>query len=354
MIITALEIRQKTFVKSFRGYEKEEVDTFLNSLSQEWEKMVEHNKEMKRKCEVAELESQKLKSVESSLFKTLRTAEEASTNIISNAELTAQSKIEEANKVAQIKVDDATKTAKAILDEAIMKSEEIIQDAEKSSKNALDNLDQKVKALHQEVAYLEAQKTSILEMLGKIVNATSGAIGVQETEAPKSTVQFSAEYRPNYNNQVTESFFEEVNKIESENIELIINETSEINNAKFQQKEEVKETISPKEELKSVTLAPTNEITSVSEMEETVEVKAEVEEVITVKTVVAETITDAKQETFEPKAATPKAVIQEVQEKPQAPFHKYVLVDKTDEEPTKPKFENSTIEEDVSFFDMIK
>ena len=39
MKITPIEIRQKTFEKVFRGYDKEEVQAFLQSLSQEWERL---------------------------------------------------------------------------------------------------------------------------------------------------------------------------------------------------------------------------------------------------------------------------------------------------------------------------
>ena len=40
MKVTPIEIRQKDFNKVFRGYDKEEVDAFLKSLSQEWEKLM--------------------------------------------------------------------------------------------------------------------------------------------------------------------------------------------------------------------------------------------------------------------------------------------------------------------------
>ncbi|MEL6152442.1 MAG: DivIVA domain-containing protein [Bacteroidota bacterium] len=38
--ITPLEIRQKRFEKSFRGYNQEEVDAFLYSLAYAWEQSV--------------------------------------------------------------------------------------------------------------------------------------------------------------------------------------------------------------------------------------------------------------------------------------------------------------------------
>ena len=52
MRITPLDIRQKTFEKNFRGYEKDEVNAFLLTLSQEWERVLDENKECRIKLEV--------------------------------------------------------------------------------------------------------------------------------------------------------------------------------------------------------------------------------------------------------------------------------------------------------------
>ena len=57
MKITPLEIRQKSFERNFRGYDKEEVDAFLASLSQEWERISEEHKESRYKLELAEKEA---------------------------------------------------------------------------------------------------------------------------------------------------------------------------------------------------------------------------------------------------------------------------------------------------------
>ena len=74
MKITPLEIRQKTFEKIFRGYDKDEVNAYLQSLSMEWERMLEENKKLELKIENLVEEVNKLRDLESSLFKTLKTA----------------------------------------------------------------------------------------------------------------------------------------------------------------------------------------------------------------------------------------------------------------------------------------
>ena len=49
MNITPLEIKQKTFEKAFRGFEKHEVQAFLASLANEWERLQNDYKALKKK-----------------------------------------------------------------------------------------------------------------------------------------------------------------------------------------------------------------------------------------------------------------------------------------------------------------
>jgi cell division initiation protein len=123
--------------------------------------MIEVNKDLKRKLEQAENESQKLKAVESSLFRTLKTAEDASTSIIAQAEQNAAQRIEQSENIAQ-----------TIIDEAKQKSEEIIADAEMRSKSALNNLDVKVSSLRTEVKELETLKNKFISELSKVAQNT--------------------------------------------------------------------------------------------------------------------------------------------------------------------------------------
>lgn len=85
MKVTPLEIRQKGFEKKLRGYDKDEVNAFLLSLSQEWERVLDESKELKIKLETSEREVQKLREVENSLFKTLKTAEDTGANVVEQA-----------------------------------------------------------------------------------------------------------------------------------------------------------------------------------------------------------------------------------------------------------------------------
>src|SRR5688572_25779506 len=101
MKITPLEIRQKTFEKAFRGLDKDEVHAFLLTLSQQWERMNDENKDLKMKLEVANRDVQKMREVESSLYKTLKTAEDTGNNMMEQASKSAELQLRE----AQLKAD---------------------------------------------------------------------------------------------------------------------------------------------------------------------------------------------------------------------------------------------------------
>src|SRR6478609_12196476 len=102
MRITPLDIRQKTFEKNFRGYEKDEVNAFLLTLSQEWERMMDENKELRMKLESSEREVLKLREVEGSLYKTLKTAEDTGANVIEQARQTAELHLRESQIQAEL------------------------------------------------------------------------------------------------------------------------------------------------------------------------------------------------------------------------------------------------------------
>src|SRR5882672_2059895 len=125
MRITPLDIRQKTFEKNFRGYEKDEVNAFLLSLSQEWERIVDENKELRIKLEGTEREVLKLREVESSLYKTLKTAEDTGANVIGQARQAAELHMRESQFKAEAMLNEAKTKAKDVIEESDQRAKEI-------------------------------------------------------------------------------------------------------------------------------------------------------------------------------------------------------------------------------------
>lgn len=157
MKITPLEIRQKSFEKHFRGYDKDEVNAFLLTLSQEWERILDESKEWRIKLEAAEREVTKLREVESSLYKTLKTAEDTGANVIEQARVAADLHLRE----SQLKSEE-------ILNEAKMKANDTIDEAEQRSKMILADMEERLRTLVEEYKKMESSREHLLVELRRI------------------------------------------------------------------------------------------------------------------------------------------------------------------------------------------
>ncbi len=161
MKITPLEIRQKAFEKNFRGYNQDEVNAFLQTLSQEWERMYDENKELRIKLEATEREVLKLREVESSLYKTLKTAEDTGANVI-----------EQARQAAELGMRESQLKAEALLNEAKTKARNVIEEAEVRSKNTLVEMEDRLRAMIDSYKKLEGTRDDLLQDLKRISQDT--------------------------------------------------------------------------------------------------------------------------------------------------------------------------------------
>ncbi|HRI80378.1 MAG TPA: DivIVA domain-containing protein [Cyclobacteriaceae bacterium] len=172
MRITPLEIRQKTFERTLRGYDKDEVNGFLLSLSQEWERNIDETKDLRSKLETCEREIAKLREVETSLFKTLKTAEDTGANVVGQA-----------NKEAQLLLKEAQLQAEAVLNEARDKAKNTVEEADATSKQWLGEMEDNLKALVVQYKAIEAQRNNLIDDLKRLANEVMDrAERVKQTE----------------------------------------------------------------------------------------------------------------------------------------------------------------------------
>jgi cell division initiation protein len=161
MKITPLEIRQKSFEKVFRGYDKDEVNAFLQILSSEWEKSVDEKKEVLIKLESSEKEITKLREVENSLYKTLKTAEDTGANMI-----------EQAKKAAELQLKETQMKSDNILREAKAKSKMIIENTEKHARDIISNMLSEIKSLEQNFSAALNLKENLIADLTSLSSST--------------------------------------------------------------------------------------------------------------------------------------------------------------------------------------
>jgi len=109
--ITPIEIEQVEFKSGFKGYNKEEVKSFLIEIAEEFKILIEENSELKKEIELLKSQLQKYKGIEDKLQNSLimlqdversktHQAEKESELIIKQAELDAEKILEETRKKA--------------------------------------------------------------------------------------------------------------------------------------------------------------------------------------------------------------------------------------------------------------
>lgn len=165
MKISPIDIRQHTFEKGFRGYNVDEVNAFLNSLSQEWERVVNENKMLKMQLEIAEKELNKLKDIEMTLFRTLKTAEDTSQQIT-----------EQANKAAEKYLGESRQKSDETVNEAKRKASMLIQDAENEAKYIKEEIINELKNQERDFKAMEKYRDNLVVQLKSLVNNTNETV----------------------------------------------------------------------------------------------------------------------------------------------------------------------------------
>lgn len=107
MNITPLDIKKQEFVTSFRGFNKAEVISFMEMVSQEMENLIRENLELKEKLQRASEKLANYSKIESALQNTLVASQETAEEMKNTAQEKAELIIREANGKAKKIIDEA-------------------------------------------------------------------------------------------------------------------------------------------------------------------------------------------------------------------------------------------------------
>ncbi len=124
MRFTPYNIKAQEFNKSVRGYDKEEVRIYLETLANEFEKLSNENEELSNKIKNSSDEIGEFKKLEKTLQATLVTAQESSSKAVESARKQNQLIIKEAEIKANQLVERASKEAELIRDSVLKLREE--------------------------------------------------------------------------------------------------------------------------------------------------------------------------------------------------------------------------------------
>lgn len=113
-MLTPLDIQNKEFGKSFRGYKETEVDGFLDEIIVDYEKIYKENIELKDKIGVLNDTLKKYNNLEETLKNTLIVAQSTAEEVTNSAKKKSELIIEEAEVNARKIVEEAHKEVIAI------------------------------------------------------------------------------------------------------------------------------------------------------------------------------------------------------------------------------------------------
>lgn len=159
---TPLSIKQQEFTKGLRGYDVQEVETYLENLSNEFEKILAENDKYKQELEVARIKIKEFRKIEQNLQDTLLVARESSTKAI-----------EETKQKAEKVVKEAEEKAEAIVAKA--------RDRERAINEAIESLKvERNKLVARLKAVVTSQASLMLESLGEKVDKPDGVEGTEK------------------------------------------------------------------------------------------------------------------------------------------------------------------------------
>lgn len=124
MRFTPFGIKAQEFNKAVRGYDKEEVRVYLESLSNEFEKLQKENDELNSNIENSSEQIGEFQKLEKTLQATLVTAQESSSKAVESARKQNQLIIKEAEIKANQLIEKATKESELIRDAVFKLREE--------------------------------------------------------------------------------------------------------------------------------------------------------------------------------------------------------------------------------------
>lgn len=138
MRITPLDIQQKQFKVKFRGFDMEEVASFLELIREELEELLRENSQLKEKVSILESQIEEYRKIEQSIRDTLMTAQ----------------------KLVEDYKTNAKKEAELIIKEAEIKAEEIIREAQ-----------EKVVKIHEDIVDLKGIRRHFKEEIRRLIES---------------------------------------------------------------------------------------------------------------------------------------------------------------------------------------
>ena len=123
-----MDIHNKEFKRSFRGYNEDEIDDFLDKVVNDYEKLFRENDRLKEELARAKKDNEQYQQLEQNLKDTLLVAQKTAEEVTSSARKNAEETRENTARECANKVQEAEMKADRIVEEAKKKAQVIVEE----------------------------------------------------------------------------------------------------------------------------------------------------------------------------------------------------------------------------------
>ena len=154
MALNSLDVQNKTFNTQMRGYNKHEIEEFLDIIVRDYDEFAQKIKDQERELKALRERVKYFDDMKDSLNKSIVVAQDAADNLRVQAQSESNSIIAEASQKGQLIIEAAKKEAGTILNQASDDARRLVRDT--------DDLKRKMRLYHQRMtSIIEAQLASI-------------------------------------------------------------------------------------------------------------------------------------------------------------------------------------------------
>lgn len=146
MSITPIDILNKQFDNKMRGYDRDQVDNFLDIIVANFEKFIDENKQLTQELETTKEKLAYYEELQESLNSSILIAQEAAERLKSNARQEAELILYEAEKMADHRLNDLSDEARLMMDEI----EDLRQSGEAYRQKIEETLTEQLDAVREE------------------------------------------------------------------------------------------------------------------------------------------------------------------------------------------------------------
>jgi len=179
-LLTPMDIHDHQFKKSFRGYNENEVDDFLDRIVADFEKILRDNERLKNQVHTNEKELEHYRKFEKNLNETLMMAQRTADEVIATARKNSDDMKEQVARDCQLIREQARFEAKQEIDGAKVKRDAILAEYDKfvREKNAF---------LMKLRTILESELTITTQMIDTMPNVADAVKQIPTEESPAET-----------------------------------------------------------------------------------------------------------------------------------------------------------------------